>query len=150
MVKNWEEIKNAIRNLKEVKKYKTKDIYNLPVSSLLKINGNYFIIEKKNPYEDWTEYKLKNILNNSKSYLEVEEERKTLWKRVNREEEIEILENFSRGKCNIVETGNTDEYRYYTVKCNRKLYSIEEYIEDDGTKEREVYIAQEVNELKLL
>ncbi len=150
MVKSWEEIKNAIKNLKDVKKHKTKDIFNLQVSALLKINGNYFIVERKNRYEDWTEYKLKNILNNSKSYLEVEEDRKTLWKRSSRDEEIEILEKFSTGKCNIIETGSTEEYRYYTVKCNGNLYSIEEYTEENGSKEREVYKSEEVRELKLL
>ncbi len=150
MVKSWEEVKNAIKNLKDVKKYKINDIFNLPISALLKINGNYFIVERKNRYEDWTEYKLKNILNNSKSYLEIEEDRKTLWKRSSRDEEIEILEKFSTGKCNIIETGSTEEYRYYTVKCNGNLYSIEEYMEEDGSKEKEVYKSEEVRELKLL
>ncbi|RUM58760.1 MAG: hypothetical protein DSY60_01020 [Persephonella sp.] len=149
MVKNWEEIKNAIKNLKEVKKTKTKNINNLPVGALLNIDGKYYIVEEKNIYKDWSEYKLKNILNNKKSYLEVEEDRISLWERVSKNEEVDILEKFYKGMCSLIESGDTGEYKYYTIRCDGKLYSIEEYSTGD-TKEREVYKSSEVRELKLL
>lgn len=150
MVKNWEEIKTAIKNLKEVKKSKNKNIYNLPLNSLLKVNGDYYLIEEKNVYEDWAEYKIRNILNNKKAYLEIEEDRKSLWNRVSQEEEIEVIDKFYKGKCGIIESGDTKEYKYYTIRCNGEIYSLEEYTEENGSKEREVYKSSEVRELKLL
>ena len=149
MVKSWEEIKTAIENLKKVKKTKNKNIYNLSVGSLLNIDSQYYIVESKDIYEDWSEYKLKNILNNKKAYLEVEEDRATLWERVPRNEEIKILENFYKGYCSTIESGQTKEYKYYTVSCNNHLYSIEEYSEG-SEKEREVYKAKSVGDIKLL
>ena len=149
MVKSWEEIKNAIQNLKKVKKTKSRNIYNLSVGSLLNIDGEYYIVEEKEIYEDWSEYKLKNILNNKKSYMEVEEDRITLWDRVSQNEELNILEKFAKGKCGIIESGNAKDYKYYTVRCDGQLYSIEEYT-SGGKKEREVYKSKSVGNVKLL
>lgn len=148
-VKSWDEIKNAISNLKKAKKTRTQNLYNLPIGSLLKVDDDYYLVEEKEVYEDWTEYKLKNILNNKKSYLEVEEDRITLWEKADRKEEIDILERFYKGLCSVIESGHTDEYKYYTVKCKNNLYSIEEY-SSGSEKEKEVYKAKNVGEVKLL
>ena len=149
MVKSWDELKIAIQNLKKAKRPKSRNIYNLPIGTLLRINGGYYLIEEKTVYEDWTEYKLKELLSNKKSYLDVEEDRYTLWKRLPLNEEINILEKYVKGICQTVESGLGKDYKYYTVKCDGRLYSIEEY-ETDGKVEREVYKGEEVEELKLL
>ena len=149
MVKSWEDIKTAIQNLKKVRRAVKKDIYNLPVGSLLRIDGNYYIIGQKEKHSDWTEYKLKNILNNKKSYLEVEEDRFNIWERAPRNEEINVLEKFSKGKCTVLERGSTEEYRYFVVKCDEKIYSIEEYRSEEEI-EREVYKSRDVGNVELL
>ena len=149
MVKSWDEIKNAIQNLKKVKKTKSKNLNNLSISSLLNIDGEFYIVEDKKIYPDWSEYKLKNILNNKKTYLEVEEDRVSLWERVSQEEELKILDKFKKGKCGIIESGEAEDYKYYTVRCDGKLYSIEDYISEDK-REREVYKSRPVGNIKLL
>jgi hypothetical protein len=136
---SWENVENAIKNLMEFNKAKSyTDFYNLKPKNLVKINDDYYIVEEANHYSDWSEYGLRNILTNQKAYMEIDAGELSLWEKLNKIDEKNILLKINEGKCKLLESGRTDEYKYKEYLCDEKIFSLEEY--PDGSNEIYQYI----------
>jgi len=143
----WENIENAIINLMDFEKVNFgADIYHLKPKTLLKVNNDYYIVEDGKYYGDWSEYKLKNILTNDIAYLEVDEGEISLWKKLGKLEEKEILAKINKNQCDLLESGKTDEYTYKEYLCGNNLFSLELY--PDGSKE--IYKYNQVSNFKVI
>jgi hypothetical protein len=147
MALSWENLENAIRNLKEFRKFKGyADYYKIKPKNLLRINGRYYIVDKVRDYGDWMELDLRDILTNKKAYLEIDEDEVSLWHRLDKLEEKNILLKIKNGSCDLLETGNTDEYQYREYLCDGKIYALEIY--PDGSNE--IYKYNSVYDKKLI
>ena len=143
----WENIENAIYNLMEFEKIgRFANLYNLKPKNLLKINNRYYLVEKGKNYGDWAEYTVKDILTNGRAYLEIDDGEISLWHRLNKLEEKEILAKIKNKQCELLESGKTDEYKYQEFVCGNNLYSLEEY--PDGSKE--IYKYNQIFDIKVI
>ncbi len=130
----WENVENAIKKLMEFNKAKSYiDFYNLKEKNLVKINDEFYIIEDVDKHSGWVEYTLRNILTDEIAYLEFDEGELSLWKKLNKLEEKELLMKIDKGDCYLVESGRTDKYMYKDYSCDDRFFSLEIY--PDGSKE---------------
>ena len=154
MVETWEELENAIQNLKNVRNAKSKNLLNLNKYVLLGIDekGNphtkFYIVEETDKHSDWAEYKLRNILTNEILYLEIDEGEKLLWKKLPKDESAKIIKEFYNGKRYVIDSGKTKDYKYYTFTLNSRngVFSIETY--EDG--ETEVYKSIKIDKISVI
>ena len=154
MVENWEELENAIQNLKNVRDAKSKDLLRLRKYTLLGIEEEgkkyttFYIVEETDTHTDWAEYKLKNILTNEIIYLEIDEGEKLLWKKLPKSEAAQIIKEYHSGKFYVIDRGKTKDYEYttFTLTSRKGLYSIETY--KDG--ETEVYKSIKVDKISVI